>query len=106
MVGAVELEFLHIGVHPLVQLLHIALINGHVVHVPAGQLLSQDAEEDGVLVICNGIVDAAVDVGGAGHTHRPQPEGQGVQSLLLRLLKQQVLYLVVVLKPVVSPGGV
>ena len=51
-VGAVELEFGHILLHTLEQFGVVVFINGYVVHIAAGQLLGEDVEEDGVLIVC------------------------------------------------------
>ena len=40
------LKLRHIGVHPPGELGKIGLVNRGVVHIPPGQLLGQDVEED------------------------------------------------------------
>ena len=105
-VGAVFFKLVDIGLDALGQLLAVGLVDGGIVHVPAGQVLGQDVEKDVVLILHDGLVDAALDEGAGGDGLAPIGLGQDGHALLPGLFKQQALYLVIVPEAVLSSGGV
>lgn len=65
-VSAVLIEFREIGVDPRHERLVIFSGQGLTVQIPQGQLLRQQLVEDGVLILLDGLVDAAVGKGAGG----------------------------------------
>ena len=59
-VGAVLGELGDIGVDTAGELVIVTLVDGSVVHVPAGQILGQDVKKDVVFIFDDGFMDASL----------------------------------------------
>ena len=80
MVQTGMLKFRHIVVHPTQDLPVVLVCDLGIVHIPAGELLSQDLVEDIVLVVGDGFVDASLGIS-LGGNHSPFPVlGENVHS--------------------------
>ena len=100
------LEFAHVLLHPLHDLV-VILGGGPVgVQVPEGQLLGQDLEEGDVLIGHDGLVDAPLGEGPGGDDLPVVQLDELSHAVVQAVGKNQALHLVVVPDAVVAPGGV
>lgn len=65
-VRPILLKLVDIRLNPVGELGVVALVNGGVVHIPAGQILGQDIKKDVVLILHNGLMDAPLHEGAGG----------------------------------------
>ena len=105
-VDAVFFKFVEVFFHSLGQLVGVVLADLLVAHVAAGQLLSQNIIEHRVLIVRDGLVDAAL-LKGAGRVDVPFPElAQRVHAVLRAQREELFLQLVVYLKAILLPAGI
>ncbi len=101
-----RLKFVDVRVDPGGQLLVIALVDGHVVHIAPRQVLGQDLEKYVILIFHDRLMDAAFGKG-AGRNNLPLIQlGQRGHPFLGGAAKEQALHLVVILEAVLAPCGV
>ena len=106
-VYAVGLKFRDVFVDAVCQLRVILRVDVRVIHIAQRQLLCEDLKEDRILVVHDGLVDAALgeDAGGddlvAGDLKQgmelPQPGALG---------KYFAFHLIIVIQPVAAAGGI
>ena len=99
-------KFGDVVIHPGDQFVVILPGDGLVIHIPPGQLLGQNFKEHCILVVHNGLVDAAVGKGTAGDILALPLLHQGVHTLAAAEGEELTLHMVVVFKAVVAAGGV
>ncbi len=105
-VSAMLLELGDVGVDPAGELGKVALVDGDIIHVPTGQILGQNIEEYVVLILHDGLVDAALCKGAGGDDLPLIHLGQGGHTADQGLAEDKAFYLVVIREALVSPCGV
>ena len=105
-VGAMRVKFREIRVDPLHQRRVVFAGHGLAVQIPQSQLLCQNFIEYRVLILLNGIVDAAVGKGAGGDQISPVLLHQLGHPLRETLGKDSAFHLIVFFDAVVAAGGV
>ena len=103
---AVLVKLGEISVDPLHQLPIVFTGQGFPIHVPQGQLLRQDLIEHHVLILLDGLVDAAVGKGPGGDQLSLIQFHQLAHAMMQAVGENQALHLVVFPDAVVLSGGI
>ena len=100
------IEFREIGVDPRHECVVILPGQGLTVQIPQGQLLRQQLVEDRILILLDGLVDAAVGKGAGGDKTAPVPLHQLGHPLGDAVGEDLALHLIVFLDAVITSGGI
>ena len=100
------LEFAHVMLHPIHDLVVVFLGGPLGIQIPQGKLLCQNFEEGYVLVGHDGLVNAAPGKGPGGDDLPVVQLHQRRHAVIQAVREHQTLHLVVVPDAVVSPGGI